>query len=246
MENLTPAEMDSPENTALSIDKKLRTLLESKTKNNLLASLYLADIQRNSIYKKLECNSMKDYISILSNKTGAKSSRIQGWLNIGKIYLRYEKDLKEIGFGEKHGPSKLRFLKKALETHEKEEVYRNLITLSYDNFLNYVNGVNKTFLDKQDNREGKTPKNTEVFFNLNGKKAITINQEIDKEIFTYLVRINKYAIKAIKKGEKILYLSVKNTEEYNLFESSIKRLIRKLRRNIIANSTSPTNKNLRA
>ena len=147
-----------------------------------------------------------------------------------KYTLYYEKDLKEAGFGEEHGLSKLRLLKKALEKNEKEDVYRNFLTLSYNELLSYIQDENNTMAVSKNNQDIKNPKTENTVFTMNGKTAITINKDIDQKNYAYLVRICQYAIKAIRRGEKIFYMSVKNMEEFELFESAFKKLLRQLRR----------------
>jgi len=233
MDDLAQPDNTADYNAAKIIDEKLRSILENKTSNNLPFSLFLADMYRNSMYKKLGHKSMRNYIKILSEDTGNKYARIRGWFNIGQIYLSYEDHLMEAGFSEKNGLTKLRFLKKALEKHEKEDVYQKLLTLSYDDFSDYARNVSKTYPDNLNKGDVENAKPENIVFTLNGKIAITINREIAPENFSYLVRVCQYAIKAIKKGEKILYLSVKNNDEYDRFESALKKLIRQLRRKSI-------------
>ena len=228
MNNFTHAD-NVAQDKAQGIDKKIRSLLETKSQNNLPISLYLAEMYRDSMYEKLGFKSMKDYMLLLAEDMGIKSARVFGWFNIGKIYLSYQDDLNEAGFAEEHGLSKLRLLKKALEKHEKEDVYRKLLSLSYGDFLNYIKDINKTPLGSPIKDE-KNPEPMGAVFSLNGKTAITINGEIDQEVFSYLVRICRLAIRAIRRGEKIYYVRVKNREEFDRFESAFKKLIKQLRR----------------
>jgi len=215
---------------AKRIDQKLRELLENKTKNYLPICLFLGEINRNIVYKKLGYESMKGYMVQLSQEKGIKFSKIKKLNHFGYIYLKYEKDLKKAGFKEEHGLSKLQLLKRALDSHEKDEVYRYLLSLPYKDFYKYINNVHPNFFANLNNNKVKKDKPANGTFTLNGKTAVTINQEIDKELYSYLVRVCQHAFRAIRRGEKIYYMRVKNREEFDRFESAFKKLIRQLRK----------------
>ena len=107
---------------AVEIDRSIRDSINSIRLSILAMGIGLAKIKTNRLYRKLGCKSMISYIRMLSADTKMDQNSIYKWLNIGTAYLKYQSDLEQIGFKDSDGPTKLPYLKRALEINKKEEL----------------------------------------------------------------------------------------------------------------------------
>jgi len=213
-------------NSAKDLDQKIRNALSQKSDSNLPICLFLGEVSRDKLFLKLGFKSMRQYEIILSNELSIKLEKITSWKKTGKVFLTYKDDLEKAGFNESHKLSKLRHLNKALELHDKNDVFQKIITLSHKEFINYACGNEKnTIVEKKDPSQS-----TKGIFRLKGEAALTINPKIDPEIFSYLVRVNTLAFTAIRKKEKVYFMRVKDRAEFERFAKAFNRLIRRLRK----------------
>ena len=62
------------------------------------------------------------------------------WLYIGEAYLKHQSELEQIGFNDSDGPTKLPYLKRALEINQEQEVFNNIKTMTVKEFAAFSKG----------------------------------------------------------------------------------------------------------
>ena len=200
---------DNAGTSAWDLDRQIRDGMPVRGTALLSTCIGLAIINEHRLYKVLGFKNMAQYTIALSGEKAIKRSRIYGWLRIGQIYLKYQDELEEINFNNSHRPSKLHHLERALLSRERDDVFDKLISLSYDNFVSYSGGKRRS--------------NTR-------KRFVYDDLFLDKEAKNYLKKINRLALDAIKEGERVFFLRVKDRDEFERFNRAFNRLIRKLRK----------------
>ena len=133
-ENPAPLNIISSDNAA-EIDDGIRKIISGVHLSILTMSLGLATIKSKNLYKALGCRKMSQYIKRLCDDYKMVRSSFYYWLNIGEAYIKYKSDLEEAGFIETDGPTKLRYLERALVDNHKQDVFNNLKTRPYGNLL---------------------------------------------------------------------------------------------------------------
>jgi hypothetical protein len=106
----------------------------------LAMGIALARFKEWEMYLDLDYHSMNDYIEALCDQIQIDRSTPHLWLLIGEAYFKYRKELEKIKFTDEDGPTKLRYVDKALQIHEKRDVFRNLKEMSYRGFKGFAKG----------------------------------------------------------------------------------------------------------
>ena len=210
---------------ALALDRVIRDSILNMGPPILTSCIGIAEMKVHSLYKDLGFTKMAQYIKGLTEEKRITKGKIYRWLYIGQEYLKYRETLEEIGFNNNHGPSKLLFLERALANREREDVLIKIKTLSCRDFSSYALGQSRDL-----NVPGPKKTNRKGLIIIKGKAAIRINPNLDNDSFNFLKRINRIAGKAIKDGEKVYYIRVKNIEEFERYERAFNKLIRRLRK----------------
>jgi hypothetical protein len=92
-----------------------------------------------------------EYIDKLAEDTGMNRSSLYNWEYIGEAYVTHRTDLERIGFSDDDGPTKLPYLARALENRAKREVFKNLVSMSKRDFIEWSKGSTQGTLDNYTN-----------------------------------------------------------------------------------------------
>jgi len=206
------------------IDSGIRDTIKGIRLSILAMGIGLARIRENRLFMDLKFRSMNKYIEQLCAETRMERSSIFDWLSIGEAYLKYRNDLEEIGFNDSDGPSKLLYINRALETNQKQEVFSNIKSMSVREFKTF----SRTEADTEPGKEKKvTVRGSEVY--IGNRQAITLNNELNKQVYSYFRKVILVAGKALEEGGVILPVRLRNMNEARRLERSIPSLIKKIR-----------------
>jgi hypothetical protein len=101
-------------------------------------------LQTAGLYVDLGYRRFGLYVDKLADDTGMTRANLYNWVYIGEAFTKYRSDLDKIGFSENDGPTKLPFLDRALENHQKREVFRAVKDMSYRAFQEWARGKNES------------------------------------------------------------------------------------------------------
>jgi hypothetical protein len=206
------------------IDAGIRETIKGIRLSILVMGIGLAKIKAKRLYADLHYHSMAKYIERLGEDTGMDRSSIFNWLYIGEAYLKYQQDLKRIGFTDEDGPTKLPYVERALAIHQKGDVFNKLKALSLRGFIAY---------SKVDDGAGEKPRSTirvvgnQIF--IGDKPAITMAEELDPETRKYFETINVTAGEALEAGEVILPVRLYDMDELRAFDRAVDKLLKRMR-----------------
>jgi hypothetical protein len=111
---------------ASEIDTGIRESIKGLRLSILAMGLGLARLKARGLYIDLNYHSMNDYLETLCTDMKVERSTVHNWLYIGEAYIKYRKDLERIEFTDADGPTKLPYVDRALEIHERREVFRKV------------------------------------------------------------------------------------------------------------------------
>jgi hypothetical protein len=210
---------------AAEIDKRIRNTIKSMRFSVLAMGLGLARIKTRDMYKELGFKSMAHYIQKLCDDTKMDRTSIYKWLYIGEAYLKHKDDLEQIGFTDNDGPTKLPYLKRALEANDKQEVFEKIKTMTVRKFAAFSKGslrVNTKPIPYV------TMRGSRVY--VDGRLAVRINRKLDNESYAFFRKIISIAGKAMEEGELILPVRLRDAHEMSRYEASSRKLIERLRK----------------
>jgi hypothetical protein len=151
-------------------------------------------------------------------------STAHNWLYIGEAWIKYRRDLEKIEFSDEDGPTKLPYVDRALEAHEKREVFRNVKAMTLKEFKAYAKGEEETALPSKIRVVGN-----QVYV---GKKlAVTLADELDPKTRAYLTNINVQAGEALEAGEVLYTTRLYDMDELRRFERGAEKLKKEMRIN---------------
>ena len=223
--------MEYPENTTESLLVNGSTLNTSilntiKTADNSILSIgiSLVKIRDYRLYDGLGYKNMSAYVRYLIKESQRDRSSIYKWLQIGEVYLKYKKELTEIGFSSKDGPTKLPYLEKALKNKPQKEVYDALMKMKQKEFSRYARSVVEdiavSLISIDENIEENTDeheKEREFIYFYKRKAAVKLNKKIGK----YELRIMRLAIRLgfniIARETHVCAVHLNSKQEYELF-----------------------------
>jgi hypothetical protein len=81
------------------------------------------------------------YVNKLAEDTGMTRANIYNWVYIGEAWIKHRAELEKIGFNDDDGPTKLPFLARALENHQKRDVFRAVKEMSKREFQEWAKGT---------------------------------------------------------------------------------------------------------
>jgi hypothetical protein len=126
---------------ASEVDSGLRETIRG-VKLSILAlgvALYRMDVA--GYFIDLGFRKFGEYIDKLAEDTGMNRSSLYNWEYIGEAYITHRTDLERIGFSDDDGPTKLPYLARALENRTKREVFKNLVSMSKRDFIEWSKGT---------------------------------------------------------------------------------------------------------
>jgi len=207
---------------AMEIDSGIRETIKGVRVSILAMGLGLAKLKRKGLYVDLNYRSMNDYLEKLCDDMQIDRTTAHNWLWIGEAYSKYRKELEKVEFTEEDGLTKLPYMDRALEIHEKREVFRNVKTMSLRQFKEYAKGEEEAIQPSKIRVVGN-----QVFV---GKKlAVTLADELDPKTRAYLAKINVQAGEALESGEMLYITRLYDVSELRRFEQAAERLKKELR-----------------
>jgi hypothetical protein len=214
--------------SAAEIDAGIRDTIKGVRLSILAMGLGLAKLKSQGLYIDLNFHSMNDYLESLCDEMQIERSTAHNWLYIGEAYIKYRKELDRIEFSDADGPTKLPYVDRALEIHEKRDVFRKVKEATLREFKEYAKG------------EGAAAKPSKIKVVGNklyvGKKlAVTFAPELDPKTRRYLTDINVKAGEAMQAGEVLYMTSLYDMEELRRFDRGVKKKKKQMRVNFKGN-----------
>jgi len=210
---------------AVEIDKRIRNTMKSLQFSVLAMGLGLARIKVNYMYRELGFDTMSHYIYKLSDDTKMEKTSIYKWLYIGESYLMYQSELEQICFTDSDGPTKLPYLKRALEANDKQEVFEKIKTMTVREFATFSKGSLRVNTKPS---PYVTMRGSRVY--VDGRLAVRINRKLDNESYAFFRKIISIAGKAMEEGELILPVRLRDANEMSCYEARSRKLIERLRK----------------
>jgi hypothetical protein len=165
---------------------------------------------------------MNDYLERLCDEIKIERSTAHNWLYIGEAYIKYRRELERIEFNDADGPTKLPYVGRALEIHEKRDVFRKVKGATLREFKEYARGE----------EDAAPPSKIKVVGNklFVGKKlAITFAPELDAKTKRYLTDINVKAGEALQAGEVLYMTTLYDMDELRRFERGAEKMKKEMR-----------------
>jgi hypothetical protein len=207
---------------ASEIDAGIRESIKGLRLSILAMGLGLAKLKARGLYIDLNYHSMNDYLETLCTDMKVERSTVHNWLYIGEAYIKYRKDLERIDFTDADGPTKLPYVARALEGHEKKEVFRKVKESTLKEFKEYAKGeIPEPELSKIRVVGNK------VY--IGRKLAVTLAEELDPKTRAYLAGINVQAGQALEAGEILYTTRLYDPDELRRFEPAAEKLKKELR-----------------
>jgi hypothetical protein len=207
---------------AAEIDTGIRDTIKGLRLSILAIGLGLAKLKAKGLYVDLRFRSMNDYLESLCDEMQVERSTAHNWLYIGEAYIKYRRELERIEFTDADGPTKLPYLARALEIHEKKEVFRRLKDATLKEFKEYAKGETAA----------QAPSKIKVIGNelyIGKKLAVTFSETLDAKTRSYLTKITVQAGEALEAGEVLYVTRLYDSDEMRRFERSAERLKKELR-----------------
>jgi len=207
---------------AKEIDAGIRDTIKGVQLSILAMGMGLARLKEKGLFIDLKYHSMNDYLVNLCYDMKIERSTAHNWLYIGEAFIKYRKDFEKIEFSDIDGPSKLLYLDRALEIHEKREVFKRIKEATLQEFKEFSKG------------ETEKPKTSKIKVVGNklyiGKhEAVTFSKELDAKTRAYLSKINVQAGEALEAGEVFYVTRLYDMDELRSFERGADRLKKEMR-----------------
>jgi hypothetical protein len=210
---------------AAEIDTGIRDTIKGIRLSILAMGLGLAKLKSKGLYVDLNFHSMNDYLESLCDEMKIERSTAHNWLYIGEAYIKYRRDLERIKFTDADGPTKLPYVDRALEIHEKREVFRKVKDSTLREFKEYAKGEETAASVSKIRVVGN-----QLFI---GKRvAVTFANELDSKTKRYLTDINVKAGEAFEAGKVLYTTRLYDMDELRRFERGAERLKKDMRINI--------------
>lgn len=209
---------------AVVIDNGIRETIKGVRLSILAMGLGLAKMKAKGLYIDLNYNSMNDYFQNLCDDMQIDRSTAHYWLNIGEAYIKYQRELERVEFSDADGPTKLPYVDRALEKHEKKEVFRNVKDMSLRAFKEFAKGE----------QPKKQPSKIKVVGNkiyVGKKLAVTLAKELDTKTRTYLTDIIVKAGEALQTGEVLYTTRLYDMDELKRFQRGAEKMKKQMRIN---------------
>ncbi|MCL2210759.1 MAG: hypothetical protein FWB95_02435 [Treponema sp.] len=207
---------------AAEINAGIRDTIKGVRLSILAIGIGLAKLKAKELFLDLNFDSMNEYLENLCEEMQIERSTAHNWLYIGEAFVKYRRDLERVEFTEADGPTKLPYVGRALEVHEKREVFKNVKDLSLRAFKEYAAGKKAP---------GK-PSVIRVVGNslfIGKKQAVTFSDALDPKTLSYLTKINVQAGEALEAGEVLFVTRLYDSEELKRFERGADRLKKEMR-----------------
>lgn len=209
---------------AAEIDTGIRETIKGLRLSILAMGLGLAKLKKKGLYVDLNFRSMNDYLTSLCNEMKVERSTVHNWLYIGEAYIKYRRDLERIEFTDADGPTKLPYVDRALEKHEKRDVFQRIKSSTLSEFKEYSKGE----------APAVAPSKIKVVGNkiyVGKKLAVTFSESLDSKTRAYFTKIAVHAGEALEAGEVLYVTRLYDMEELKRFERGAENLKKQMRVN---------------
>jgi hypothetical protein len=207
---------------AAEIDAGIRETIKGVRLSILAMGLALAKLKEQGLYIDLNFHSMNDYLENLCDEMQIERSTAHNWLYIGEAYTKYRRELEKIEFTDADGPTKLPYVDRALEIHEKRDVFKKVKEATLREFKEYAKG------DEAPAPQSKIKVIGNKLF-VGKKLAVTFAPELDGKTRKYLTDINVKAGEALQAGEVLYMTSLYDMEELRRFERGAEKMKKEMR-----------------
>jgi len=207
---------------AAEIDAGIRETIKGLRLSILAMGLGLAKLKKKGLYVDLNFRSMNDYLTSLCDEMKVERSTVHNWLYIGEAYIKYRRDLERIEFTDADGPTKLPYVDRALEAHEKREVFSKIKSSTLTEFKEYSRGDVPVAV----------PSKIKVIGNkiyVGNKLAVTFSEKLDPKTRAYLSKVAVQAGEALEAGEILYVTRLYDMDELRRFERGAERLKKDMR-----------------
>ena len=207
---------------AAVIDAGIRETIKGVGLSIMAIGIGFARLKDKEMFMDLGCHSMSDYLEGLCDKMKMDRSTAHNWLYIGEAWLKYRRELEKIDFTDADGPYKLPYVEKALEIHEKKEVFRNVKEMSVRAFKDYSRGEMPEIPPSKIRVVGNS-----IYI---GKKlAVTLADELDPKTRQHFEKVIVQAGEALEEGEILYTTRLYDQDELRKFERRADKLKKELR-----------------
>jgi len=207
---------------AAEIDAGIRDTIKGVRVSILAMGMGLAKLKAKGLYVDLKYHSMNDYLENLCDEMQIERSTAHNWLYIGEAYIKYRRDLERVEFNDADGPTKLPYIDRALEIHEKRDVFKNIKGMSFRAFKEY----------SRSEKTAKKPSKVRVIGKqlfIGKKLAVTFSEDLDPKTRGYLAKINLQAGEALEAGDVLFVTRLYDMDELRRFERGADRLKKEMR-----------------
>jgi hypothetical protein len=218
--NLDFAYSDSPQ----ELDDGVRETIRGVKMSIMAMGIALYRLQVAGLYIDLNFRRFGLYVNKLAEDTGMTRANIYNWVYIGEAYIKHRAELEKIGFDDNDGPTKLPFLGRALENHNKREVFRAVKEMSKREFQVWAKGE-----PIQDSRSYKAVKvkGDQVF--IGSKPVIAFADGISPDERRYYERIILEAARAREDQEAVGFYRFYDESERRRFDRVYDRELKDMR-----------------
>ncbi len=207
---------------ASEIDNGIRETIKGIRVSALAMGIGLAKLKSKGLHIDLGYHSMNDYIENLCDEMHVDRSTAHNWLYMGEAWIKYRKELERVEFSDADGPTKLPYVDRALEIHEKRDVFQKVKKLSVREFKDYSKKETPTVPVSKIKVVGN-----QLFV---GKKlAVTFAPELDNKTRKYLTDITVKAGEALEAGEVLYTTRLYDMDELRRFERGAERMKKEMR-----------------
>jgi hypothetical protein len=207
---------------AAEIDTGIRETIKGLRLSILAMGLGLAKLKKKGLYVDLNFRSMNDYLTSLCNEMKVERSTVHNWLYIGEAYIKYRRDLERIKFTDADGPTKLPYVDRALEIHEKRDVFSRIKSSTLTEFKEYSKGESPAVASSKIRVVGN-----KIYV---GKKlAVTFSESLDQKTRAYFSKVAVQAGEALEAGEVLFITRLYDMDELRRFERGADRLKKEMR-----------------
>jgi len=208
------------------IDYGIRESIKQFCFTGLATAIGLARVSANKLHKGYGFTTMNKYLVDLTKDFKVDCSTMRRWLKIGKTFIKYKNDLEEAGYTEAHGTTKLRYLERALSDYPKDEVYENIKTMSVDDFIDYSRA--KDMVNVTEKKSGIEMIGNVAY--INGKRAVIIHKELDKNATRFLKKLVLIGCEAIEKDNHLVPVPLHNKREVEHFRRLLPAVLKEIRK----------------
>jgi len=185
-------------------------------------ALYRVDVS--GLFIDLGFKKFGEYIDHLAEDTGMARTSLYNWEYIGEAYVKHRAELDKIGFSDDDGPTKLPFLGRALENHQKREVFKNIKEMSKREFEEW----SRELPNKNDKKYKSVKiKGTHVF--VGSSPIVSFAEDISPRDRRYYEGLIMEGAKAVQQNEYAKVYRFYDEAEARRFDRLYQRELKALR-----------------